>query len=90
MNFQIKYSGSITVDLATVKAIRIEYAEKNGGFLIFDFNDMVQTVTDPLTEEIRLQSFPNSSVKHFFDSLDLLKAYYDEWTDYWNDYKKSL
>ncbi len=70
-----------------MSTIRMEYGENSGGGLAFDFNDMVITVVDPNSGDLKLQSFPNSSVKHYFDSTDSLQAYYDEWTEYWKNIK---
>lgn len=77
----------IAVDISRVKAIWKEYHPK-GGNLVFEFDDLVQYIDNPFTEEKELQSFPNSPVKIYFDNKDLLATCFYEWVEMWEGFKK--
>ena len=83
----ITYNGSLAIDLNNVKSIYIEYL-KPGGNLVFELNNFILTVENPETGELELRSFPNEAVKYYFDSSDVLHAYFEEWVGYWKDSKK--
>ncbi len=83
----ITYNGSLAIDLNNVKSIYIEYL-KPGGNLVFELNNFILTVENPGTGELELRSFPNEAVKYYFDSSDVLHAYFEEWVGYWKDSKK--
>ena len=76
----------IAVDISRVKAIWKEYLPK-GGNLVFEFDDLVQYIENPFTEEKELQSFPNSPVKIYFENKDFLATAFEEWVDMWEDFK---
>ena len=78
--------GTIAVDLADVKAIRLEFLH-NGGNLIFDFNNLLIPFENQESGTMELNSFPNDSISHFFETSDTLRAYFDEWVGYWRDSK---
>lgn len=80
--------GGIAVDISTIKAIKLEYL-KQGGNLIFEFNDIVINIESSETEVPDFHSFPNSPVEYYFDTSDSLRAYYEEWIEYWDEYKKN-
>lgn len=82
----ITHNGSLAIDLSTVKSIFIEYL-KPGGNLVFELNNIILSVENPETEALELRSFPNEAVKYYFDSSDVLRAYFEEWVGYWEDYK---
>ena len=53
-----------------------------------ELNNFILTVENPETGELELRSFPNEAVKYYFDSSDVLHAYFEEWVGYWKDSKK--
>lgn len=83
----ITYNGSCAVDLSHIKAIRKEY-EPQGGYLVFDLDDIVQLVENPQTGEKELHPFPNSPVKIYYDSKDTLQVYFEEWVEIWEEFRK--
>ncbi len=83
----ITYNGSLAIDLSKVKSIFIEYL-KPGGNLVFELDNLIIPLTDPDTDETTYHSFPNEPVKYYFDSSDVLRAYFEEWVQLWQESKE--
>ncbi len=88
MNAKIVACGGIAVDISTIKAIKKEYLNQ-GGNLIFEFNDIVINIENSETQAPEFHSFPNSPVEYYFDTSDSLRVHYEEWIEYWDEYKKN-
>ncbi|SFH77803.1 hypothetical protein [Halpernia frigidisoli] len=83
----INYNGDLAIDLDTVKAIKMVFLPQ-GGNLIFEFNNMIVPIKNEDTGEMELKSFRNDAISHYIDMRDSLRAYFDEWVEFWQESKK--
>lgn len=80
-------NGGIAVDISKVKAIKTEFL-KQGGNLVFEFDNFVILVENPDTEELELRSFPNNAVEYYIETSDSLRVIFDEWVELWEKFRK--
>lgn len=83
----ITLHGGIAIDFSQLKAIKTDYLT-HGGNLIFQFNNIIVSVLNEETGNFEIKSFANDSVAHYFETRDMLRAYFEEWVELWEDYKK--
>lgn len=81
-------NGGLALDISQVKAIKKEYLN-TGRNLVFELNNYVSTIINPETGEMELKSFPNDPVVEYFETSESADAYFDEWVEIWEDYRKS-
>lgn len=82
----ILYNGGIAINLIDVKAIHMEFL-KQGGYLIFELNNILLPIYKDEIEATELKSFPNDPVKYYIETSDSLRAYFKEWVQLWQDSK---
>ena len=88
MSAKIVKDGGIDVDISTLRGIKLEYLKQVEN-LIFEFNHIIFNIASSETQEPEYHIFPNSPVEYYFDTNDSLRVHYEEWIEYWNEYKKN-
>jgi len=84
----ITHHGGIAIDFSQIKAIKTEFLTQ-GGNLIFEFNNIIEPVLNEETGDFEMKSFANNSVAYYFEDKDMLRLYFQEWVEMWEDYKKN-
>jgi len=77
----------IAVDFSRVKAIRREFASP-GGYLVFELDNLIHLHHNEENGKLEIHSLPNEPIRHYFDTSDGLHAYYDEWVEIWEEFRK--
>ena len=84
MKPELYYSGSYTIDLSQIKAIKKDYDTKT---LIFELKTRAEFRINPETETeemIQVSETPVSTMP--YSSSDSMNAYYEEVVEAWKEY----
>lgn len=63
-----------------------ESLPRRAGYLVFELDNLIHLHHNEETGKLEIHSLPNEPIKHYFDTSDGLRAYYDECVGIWEEY----